>query len=283
MKNIFKNILAVISNFVARVIFKGGKMAENNKPLTEYNEGNIFEGQVITRLYSAKSDYMIYEGDNSGDVTIYTDIPELRKRCSKICIEISLITEYLKTKSEKKKFVDQIGLAYSEVIENNIDEAKAICKKILERIEIYKRNIGKFYYMLSCLSLVLFNFIFSYFLKKFEFIPEIIPLYYVITYSSIGGFLSVARNIRSIQIDSTDFGWFQFMYGTLRILISMFSGLIIYVLIKSGLLLPQLNLQENIFITYTIAVIAGFSETLVPNLLTKIETEKLITQNPGTE
>jgi hypothetical protein len=250
-------------------------MGEGNKSFKDYNEGDIFNGQVITNVYAAKSGYIIYEGDNSGDVTVHTNDPELLKRCSQIGTETSIITEYLKTKAEKKKYVDQIGLAYAEVIENNIDAAKAICNKIIERIESFKANMGRFYYLLSCLSFVIFNIIFSYLLKKTQFIPEIIPLFYIVTFASIGGFLSVARNIRSIQINSMDFGWFQFMYGTLRILISMFSGLIIFVLIKSEILSPQLSSHGNIYIAYFLAIVSGFSENFVPNLLAKVEKNKL--------
>jgi len=94
------------------------------------------------------------------------------------------------------------------------------------------------------------------------------------SYASIGGFLSIAKDIKKIHIDSCDFGWFQVFYGSTRILISMFSGLIIYVLIKSELILPSLNNEENIYIVCILAIAAGFSESMIPNLLKKIEDEK---------
>lgn len=244
---------------------------EVKKRLSEYNEKETYMGEVITTLYGAKNDYLIFECDDSGEITVAFDDPVLRKRVSEISPKISVITEYLETKREKKKFVDQIGLAYVEAIENNIENAQKICNRIIDRIEIYKVNIGRFYYLVSCLSIVVLNLVISFFLKKYSFIPEIIPHFYIMTYASIGGFVSIAKDIKKIQIDASDFGLFQFFYGVIRILISMFSGLIIYVLIRSELILPELSKQENIFVICVLAVVAGFSETFLPNLLQKIE------------
>jgi hypothetical protein len=250
-------------------------MTNTQKPLEDYNEGDTYKGEVISKLYATKHDYLIFEGDNSGEVTVATDIKDLITRVSEISPKISVITEYLISKREKRKFVDQIGLAYAEAIEGNIDNAQKICDKLINRIEIYKCNIGRFYYLLSCLSIVLVNIVLSFFLKKFKFIPEIIPHFFIMTYASIGGFLSVAKDIKKIQIDSSDFGWFQYFYGTVRILISMFSGLVIYVLIRSELIFPELNKQGNIFVICILGVVAGFSESFIPNLLKKIEKDNL--------
>jgi len=51
----------------------------------------------------------------------------------------------------------------------------------------------------------------------------------------------------------------------------MFSGLIIYVLVKSEIVLPNLNHENNIYVVYILAIAAGFSESMIPNLLKKVE------------
>jgi hypothetical protein len=76
-------------------------MSETQKPLKEYNEGDTYKGELITTLYAAKTEYLIFEGNKSGKVTIATSNAELRKRCSEISPQISLIIEYLITKKEK--------------------------------------------------------------------------------------------------------------------------------------------------------------------------------------
>lgn len=248
-------------------------MEDSKKLLVDYKEGETYMGETITKLYSVQSEYMIFEGTNTGDIIVATDNPELRKRCSEISPLVSVITGYLSTIRDKQKYADQIGLAYSEAIEGNIESAKKICNDSIENIELLKSNIGRFYYLLSCLTVVIIALLLSYLLKKYKFIPEIIPQFYIMTYASIGGFLAVAKDIKKIHVSASDFGWFQIFYGATRILISMFSGLIIYVLIKSELIFPDLNKQENIFVICILAVVAGFSETFLPNLLKKIENE----------
>jgi hypothetical protein len=251
-------------------------MEELKKSLADYNEGDTYMGEFISSLYAAKQDYLIFEGDNSGEVTVATEKPELKKRCSEISLKMSIITEYLVTKNEKRKFVDRIGLAYAEAIEGNIENANKICDKIIDRIEIYKCNLGRFYYMLSCFGIVITAMIICYFLKRYKFIPEIIPHFYIMTYASVGGFLSVAKDIKKIQIDSSDFGWFQVFYGSLRIILSMLSGLIVYVIIKSEFISPGTGANSNpsVYFVCLLAIAAGFSESMIPNLLKKIEKEK---------
>ena len=240
-------------------------MSDKPKSLADYNEGDTYRGEQISKLYASHRDYLIYEANDSGEVTVATDSQKLRNRIAAISPRISLITEYLVSKKEKSKFVDHIGLAYAEAIEGNIEHAQSICDKLIGRIELYKCNIGRFYYLLSCFALVVIVLLVSFYLKRCKLLPEIFPYFQAMTFASIGGFLSVTRTLKSIQIDSSDFGWFQFFYGAIRIVISMLSGLVLYVLIRSELVLPQLNYQENIFIVYILSIIAGFSESCFYN------------------
>ena len=103
------------------------------------------------------------------------------------------------------------------------------------------------------------------------------------SYAAIGGFLSVAKDIKKVQIEATDFGWFQIVYGSIRILIAMFSGLIMYVLLKSELIFPKLGGTGNYYIICLLAIIAGFSETMIPNLLKKVEKNELKTNKASTQ
>ena len=255
----------------------------NEKLLSDYNEQDSYKGELITTLYAAKPEYLIFEGDKCGTVTVATDNTVLRKRCSAISTKISVISEYLVTRQEKRKFVDQIGLAYVESIEGNAGVANKICDKLIERIEQYKSNIGRFYYLLSCLCVVVIVIIFSYLLKRFQFIPEIIPHFFFMTYAAIGGFLSVSMDIKKVQIEASDFGYFQVIYGSIRILIAMLSGLIMFVLLKSELIFPRLDGSDDYYVICLLAIVAGFSESMIPNLLKKVEDNKMKSDKASTQ
>lgn len=242
-----------------------------DKPYDKYNEGDTYEGEIINSIFSSTERYLIFEGNNSGTVTVATNDPDLRANCSKISSKISLITGYLVTKAEMRKFVDRIGLAYSEAIESNFEIANEICDTMIKDIILLKKNKGRFSYLATCLMFVIFFVILSYLQSKFSIEPLFDPYLTIMVFSAIGGFFSVALNINKIEIDIDDFSLFHFFNGGLRILISILAGVIIYVLIKSELIIPSLINEQNNHVFYLLAVLAGFSESYIPNLLKKIE------------
>lgn len=60
------------------------------------------------------------------------------------------------------------------------------------------------------------------------------------------------------------------LYGALRIVISIISGVIIYFLIQTRILLAFLKDASDVNGLIIVSVVAGFSEKLVPNLMSKI-------------
>lgn len=248
---------------------------DRQRKLSDYAEGDTFRGDLITNLYTSNDEFLIYEGNDSGKITLATNVEEIKRKCSAISAQIARISGHLLTVADRRLFVDQIALAYREIIMGNSAEALKICASILEDIKAYKsrRELGRIYYLSTCLVAVLTALLLAYLLKRYAVIPEILPHYYFMAYASVGGFLSVAKDINQIEVTSTEFGRYQMVYGGIRILIAMFSGLIVYVAIESKMVLPQLADADNFYIPCILAIAAGFSESLVPNLLKKVEGE----------
>jgi hypothetical protein len=64
------------------------------------------------------------------------------------------------------------------------------------------------------------------------------------------------------------------IYGAERIVIAILASTIIYFAIKSDVLFGTCNKMDNPLIGYILfSFLAGFSETLVPSLMTKLEKE----------
>ncbi|HSC38559.1 MAG TPA: hypothetical protein VLD19_11820, partial [Chitinophagaceae bacterium] len=66
----------------------------------------------------------------------------------------------------------------------------------------------------------------------------------------------------------------QLLSSLSRIFISMLSGIIVYALIQSDFLLGFLKKEGNnqiIYIYYVLAVVSGFSETFIPDVLGGVE------------
>ena len=251
-------------------------MPDAAKALSDYKEGDVFRGDKITQLFSAQPTYLIYEGNDCGEVTVASSDSTIKARLSKLSPKMATVTELLVNDSLKKKYIDQIALAYREIAEGNDEKAFEVVDNIIDSVVTYKRNLrnGRFYYLLSCLAMLTLVIAFSYFLKHYDFLKEITPYFYYMTYAAIGGFLSVSRNIKKIEIDASEFGWRQTIYGAIRILIAMLSGLIIFVVIESDLILPQLD-STNFYLVSLLAIVADFSESLIPNLLDRVEKENV--------
>ena len=62
------------------------------------------------------------------------------------------------------------------------------------------------------------------------------------------------------------------VYGMLRILIAIIASVFMYFLVKARVVLAITEIDASIFAILTLSFASGFSETLVPNLLRKIET-----------
>ncbi len=59
-------------------------------------------------------------------------------------------------------------------------------------------------------------------------------------------------------------------------LIAMLSGIIMYILLKANIVGGLKNFNENSYLHYALAIIAGFSQKLIPNLANK--GEELVTK-----
>lgn len=84
-----------------------------------------------------------------------------------------------------------------------------------------------------------------------------------------GGVLSVLTGLKKLKVDAGDVLKITIPLAISRILIAMLSGLIAYWAIEADLLLSAL--KHSVTGVNIIAVMAGFSERFVPNLLERVE------------
>jgi hypothetical protein len=97
-----------------------------------------------------------------------------------------------------------------------------------------------------------------------------INLFVVTVFSSAGGFLSVAIGAASLSLDLHHSFFINMVYGALRIVISIISGVIVYFLIQTRILFAFLKDTTDLNGLIIVSVVAGFCEKLVPNLMSRI-------------
>ena len=161
----------------------------------------------------------------------------------------------------------------------NIEIAKGLLNSIAPELEENTYSHSKLYYLLPCIVAVAMAVYISFCCKHhiIHLDPESKHMIYMITFGGIGGLFSVAININKHQEKVNRLFGAHVLAGFFRMLIAMMSGLIIYVFFKSDLIAIGSSIKtgkdssSDHFATYMVAIVAGFSESLIPNLIRKTE------------
>lgn len=92
-------------------------------------------------------------------------------------------------------------------------------------------------------------------------------------FGALGSFLSVLIGLRAIDFDVNLDRWEHLVAGLTRIGIGVFAGIVIGLAINSSFLNPDFTAAGTPaeIVIYFLAFVAGFSESLVPNLLKRGE------------
>ncbi|MDO6447184.1 hypothetical protein Q4493_15540 [Colwellia sp. 1_MG-2023] len=170
--------------------------------------------------------------------------------------------------------------AISVAIYGDPEEAKRILQEIYKNIEdSYKeRVIGKLIYMSGTflLAFIVCSLSLYLYLCQPPFIVQDRTIFYELVLtaamSTLGGIISISKNINSISVDKGLGKIPYFIYGIERSIFSIVGGVFVYFLIGSNLLFGFISdLDNSIYGILVFGFLAGFSETLVPNALSNIE------------
>lgn len=109
--------------------------------------------------------------------------------------------------------------------------------------------------------------------SKFETLELI---FYVLTSGVIGGFISASYKLKSITFEKGISRWYFLAYGIERLVLSILASIALFFAVKANIVFGFIKDAPNPFYGYIIlGILAGFSETLIPSLLTKIEKQGL--------
>lgn len=166
--------------------------------------------------------------------------------------------------------------AIANALTGDHERAIAVLAFVEARLIARRRAQGQFQYLLACMgtlaTIVLIALLFEFLLP----LPETHwrDLVRVATCGAAGGFLSVAIGIRKLDIDPDTRWWVNAYYGLIRLTIAIVSAIVLYFLIEAKLVLQPVfsgASSQEAFALYAFAAAAGFSETLIPNILRRTE------------
>lgn len=234
--------------------------------------GDIFQGKKIKTIYASSDNYIFFRKRWHDQLSVQWH--EIDETClNPINPMISEIIGLIDKKNQKK-YNYQITSAYIQCINNHSQSAIEILEKLKVQINREIIQQSKIRYLFFSIIFLLFNTFLSIILFYNKNIYDFGPFkeyFTVATFGSYGGFISILYKINKLNFEEESEKKLLFFLAISRCFIAMLSSIIIYVLIKSNILLGVLNDVKNMYVFYIFSVVAGFSETFVPDLLSKVE------------
>jgi len=245
-------------------------------------------GYKIEKILAKGDEYVIYEVSGlpaQESIRVYVDtIVEEDKapieRFNKIKPDfdefLSILFKYDCDVSYKKRASSALTMA----INGDLEGAQALFKNIKndaqqEHLEKMKARLSYLSGSILLVFVLIILSIFSYYIRATSlFINniEFFNLLFASTFASLGGFLSISLKIRSVVVDRGLGKIAYFLYGAERIIISIIGGVFIFILIKGDLIFGFIgDGKSQIYAIMAFCLLAGFSETLVPNTLKNLE------------
>jgi hypothetical protein len=249
-------------------------------------------GCKITKIFSRGDEYVIYEiaGVSEAesfrvliDTEIESDPKGLIGRFEDIKEDLVNFRSILFKGVHDKSIKHQAANAISTALRGDIPKSKQMFASMSERVTKEYKLIqkGRILYLSGAFALAVLFVIFAvvfYIYRGSEWvkdIPEIKYMAYASAFSGFGGILSVCTNIQKIEFERDSAQYTFQIYGFQRVLIPSLCGALAYALIKGDLIFSFILKTDNPTLgIMVVCAVAGFSETLIPNALKKIESQE---------
>lgn len=245
-------------------------------------------GNKITRVFGRGDEYVVYEIESRDladsikvniDTTTEEDDSGIIKRYNQIRIK------FVETKAFLYKAVDKSAIksVIAQILIHGMLEDPATANQefesLKERIdtEYSEQFSNKMRLLFSSLLLTLCAIglsIWTYYGHLYQEHTHIRYLIYVCCAGSVGGFFSISIGMRKLVCEKEVKNYLYIAYGLERIVIAILAATIVYFIIRTELFFGNINTLAQPLVGYIVlGFVAGFSETLIPNLLTKIEND----------
>jgi hypothetical protein len=252
--------------------------------------GTDQNNNLIVHIFARGDEYVVYEIKTSRlidsvrvriDNLTPTDETGVLANYGQIRMEFVRVKEHLYLAVDKDSIKSRVANILAHGIITNPAEANEKFRELRE--DIKKEYKSQFYNRIKLLAapsflLIIFAFLSAFLTCNCGRTADICfcEMLYVLTGGIIGGYFSMLIGIRKLRCeeDTNKYRLMYLCYGLIRIMIAILGSVIIYFAIKVDLIAGFCNELNNPTLGYIVfSVLAGFSESLVPNFLTKLESK----------
>ncbi len=247
--------------------------ARHLKPYDFKTGGVDNDGDRVEKIYAKSPEFVVYRTERSIRLDMDDDSENLTTYLhnhQKIGVDLARIYSWLPESLSWSEAINrQIARAMTTNVSGNYDDAKLMLAHAEDRIVKLKVIQGRLLYTLSAFFLVFIAFVFAILLpfSGYEVLSK------VALCGSLGGVLSIATGFSTMEIDIDANVPTNCLIGGSRIIIAIAAALFSYFAIQSDVAFSFVkNISTNHGI-YMIAMVAGFAEMLVPNIMNNLVKE----------
>lgn len=245
------------------------------KPYDYKIGGKDNDGGDVKKIYAKLKDYVIYRTDSAIRIDVDDDSSKAEEYSSnhhKISFDLGRIYSWLpENLSESESINKQIARAMATNAAGNYENAKEILKHAEDRIIKLKIIKGRIAYTKSAIYVVIFTLSISSILRLIG--SDIAIFTNVMLCGALGGLLSIAVGFNNLNIDIDADDKTNQLIGSSRIIIAITASLFSYFAIKSDIAFSFVDKVESNYGIYLFAMVAGFAEMLVPNIMNNLAKE----------
>src|SRR6185295_19225613 len=228
------------------------------------------KGRKIALIYSHFASYVIYEAEGALQIEGKTDPLDRSSDVNNWLAEILSNTPQ-DTRSKRRIFY-QLAVALDICMAGNCEGSILILKNISMRAKRLKILKGQLWYLWGCiLTASLISSITALIIIMSAGHISLRLLLFMASLGSMGGVLSVAVSLRKIDIDTESGPLFNYSAGAARTIIACIGAIFLHFAVTGNLLFGVVGQNPSSAPLYALAMLAGFSETLVPNSLRRLE------------
>jgi hypothetical protein len=251
-------------------------------------------GCIITHIIWIDSEFVVYEAGLGGSKsTLHVKIEPWEEDDPKnykgnyliINTEIQKLATVKHMLDDTNRLNNVLAQILVQGIVGNFVSAKERINEFCEQIraeysEKFDNRLRYLFTILACSILLIISSVIIYSLDLFTYKILIRNLTFSATAGVIGGYISVSYRLKKLIVDK-NVNWYLYsLYGLERTFISIFCGVVVYFLIDCNLAFGIVNSGSNpVFGKIIFSFVAGFSETLIPNILMQLENNNKIENN----
>lgn len=246
-------------------------------------------GYTINKIFARGDEYIIYEVREASDIeslkvvidTAIEDNDEPVNNFHSVKDKFDRLKSVLYKSGADASYKQRAASALATAIRGGVEDSKKLFESIESDAEDdYRHQIyGRLVYLLGAILVVVILSLSSltiYLNRSSPFFLEnhaIVFLAYAATYAALGGFFSVSMKAKEVFAQRAIAYWMYLIYGAERIAISLVAGIAAYTFVESGLVFPRIDSSElgGMYAMLSLCFLAGFSETLIPSALNKLE------------